>query len=150
MHRPPAASWKVGAVRYQWRLLLLLVVLTALQVAGFLATQAWGPGSVLLLLTFAGVVGFALMGLRRVASGQLLWDGAQWFWAAGRVQTVTELVCVLDLQRVMLLRIRCAQTGRHWLWLESAQMGHGWKALRRAVAAGMPLSDTVPATGHLG
>ena len=48
---------------------------------------------------------------------------------------MNQLVCVLDLQRCLLLRLDVEAGVRRWLWLESAHLDAGWLALRRAVAA---------------
>jgi hypothetical protein len=132
-------------VRLQRRLVLALVLLSAMPVAAFLGTQVWGAASAVLLLAFLTTVLFAYSSLRRPVQGLLSWDGEQWYWTTQQVQAVTELACVLDLQRVMLLRLRCGQASVQWLWLESAAMGGSWQALRRAVVAGHIVRSLMPA-----
>ncbi len=132
---PPAASWKTGPSRWQRALLAALVVLVALNSAFFCLSQRWGLSSLLLLLVLAACTAAALVGLWRPQRGQLRWDGAHWHWSDPQDHAVNQLVCVLDLQRCLLLRIGSEAGVRRWLWLESSRMDAGWLALRRAVAA---------------
>jgi hypothetical protein len=128
----------------QRRFVWALVLLSAMPVAAFLGTQAWGAASAVLLLVFLLAVGLAYTRLRRPVTGLLNWDGEQWYWTTQQVQAVSELACVLDLQRVLLLRVRCGSANPEWLWLESAAMGGSWLAMRRAVVAGH-VQDQLPA-----
>lgn len=82
---------------------------------------------------------------RQAPRGQLRWDGERWQWSARPEAAVTQLHCVVDLQRRMLLRLCCGQVGPFgggciWLWLESDGMGPRWLALRRAILANAKIS----------
>ena len=72
---------------------------------------------------------------RNIPKGQLRWDGRQWHWSGAPDRMVLSMDCVLDLQSVVLLHIRCNQGKSHWLWLEAGDKPKHWKALRRAIVA---------------
>jgi toxin CptA len=133
---PPAAAWIAGGAQWQRYLLLALCLLGTLVVTFFCLSQRWGPSCVLLLGLLLVSVTAAAVGLRRTASGQLRWDGEHWHWSGDRDYALSHLVCVIDLQRFLLLRIECSQGPSLWLWLQSPAMDVRWLALRRAVVAG--------------
>ena len=135
MHRPPACAWKAGVAQWQRRLLAFLVGLGLLDLLGFGLRQGWGPVTLLLFVILLVCGAAAVYGLRGNAIGQLRWDGENWHWSGQGDSAVTEISCVMDLQRLLLLRIRCDHGSSHWLWLESRTMDSGWRALRRAVVA---------------
>jgi hypothetical protein len=120
---------------WQRRLLGALVLLGLLVSLGFGFGQGWGLTTLLLFLALLGCSAVAMLGLLGSATGQLRWDGEQWHWSGQYDAAVTDIRCILDLQRVLLLHIRCEQGARHWLWLESGAMDAGWLAVRRAVVA---------------
>lgn len=137
MHRPPAATWRAmpAGLAPQAVVALAALACAATLLEGYFM-QAWGVTVLcLLLLLLVACTLAALRGLGRMPSGQLRWDGECWHWADGQNHTVTSLVCVLDLQSRMLLRIHCGQRHSLWLWLESRGQANPWAALRRAVVA---------------
>jgi hypothetical protein len=88
-----------------------------------------------------GSLTVAFLALRRGAQGHLRWDGEHWHWSAGQDFGVTEVSRVLDLQYLLILRIRLDNGIKLWLWLESRGMGAAWMALRRAVVASQASSE---------
>ena len=143
MHLPPAASWKAGAAQWQRRLLGCLIALALIALLGFGSGQGWGARSLVLALSLLGCSVFAVWSLRGTASGKLRWDGAHWHWCGPADFAVTELFCVLDLQRLLLLYIRCEQGSTQWLWLHSRHMDADWLALRRAVVGSQATARSV-------
>jgi len=142
MHGPPAAAWKSGAAKRPGWILAALLGIATLALFFFIARQGFGPASLLLLalLPISGVTAWS--GLRHSAVGHLRWDGAQWHWAGRHEYHVTDVTCLLDLQQVLLLRLRCEDGPGMWLWLESNRMDAAWLAMRRAVVAGAPASGS--------
>ena len=142
MHRPPAVSWDVGPARWRGRVLTALALCATLDWTGFWVLQGWSTSSFfLLLLVFASVL-LAGLSNRNTPVGQLRWDGEQWHWSGVDHDTVRVVACVLDLQRMLLLHIRCEQGACHWLWLEAAAQPTRWRAMRRAVVAATPLKGS--------
>ncbi|QXL84534.1 hypothetical protein [Comamonas sp. NLF-1-9] len=75
---------------------------------------------------------------RAGASGVLQWDTQQWLLCGEGGDAVpcgAPEVC-LDLQRLMLVRVRPQGRAAQWLWLQHRGPAQGWSALRRAVFAG--------------
>ena len=135
MHLPPAASWMVGQSQGQRHLLAALVLLGALATLFFCYSQSWGASSLLVLLVLAGCSVAAVAGFGRSAQGLLRWDGERWHWPDPAGRAVADVVCVLDLQRLMLLRLDFDRRPCLWLWLQSPEMDGRWLAMRRAVVA---------------
>jgi hypothetical protein len=133
MHLPPAASWTVDNARWQGRVLAALGVAGALVALFFCFSQPWGVYSILVAVACGLCTAGAALGLFHAANGQLRWDGERWQWRDKQDHAVIELVCVLDLQRLLLVRIACEQGPSLWLWLHSPAMDGRWLALRRAV-----------------
>jgi hypothetical protein len=133
MHRPPAVSWNVVAVRWPLRALALSALLAIALLLAFAAKQGWSPLSLGLLLLHPVSFWAAFRGLQAMPKGQLQWDGERWYWAGVDVVAVTSLVRALDLQSVMLLHIQTAQGPGFWLWLEHGADATRWLAMRRAL-----------------
>ncbi len=139
MHSAPSVSYPVGRSRV-WGLTLALVWL-----AGALLTLAWWtqvdrPGWRQWLALTCVLVGGAVATTRWRASptGVLHWDGAGWQWRGpGSCATLaTGLLAVhLDLQRCLLVHLRCdgGERRSRWLWLEQRRVPGHWGDLRRAV-----------------
>lgn len=93
---------------------------------------AWGLASLLL----AG--GSAVQGWRRLPQGQLSWNDQGWTWLSPAYPggaAVTEVQTVLDLQRLMLLRMR-NPADAHWMvWADAATDPGRWLEFRRALKA---------------
>jgi hypothetical protein len=140
MHLPPAAAWTAGAMGRWRRVVATLGLLGLLVLTGFGNSQGWGASTAWLSLTLVVCTAVSYLGLRRPATGQLRWDGEQWHWFGLAEHAVTQIGCAIDLQRLMLLWIRCDQGTVLWLWLENGTMDAQWLAFRRAVVA----SKTAP------
>lgn len=148
MHRPPAVSWEVVAVRWPLRALAAMALLATVLLFFFAARQGWSFSSVCLLLLLPACVGGAFWGLQTMPKGRLHWDGEQWYWVDVDALAVSSLVCALDLQSLVLLHIRCGHRPGFWLWLEQRADGARWIALRRAFVVG-PYHCDVEATESL-
>ena len=135
MHRPPAVLWDLGPSRWKRRALGGLILLAVLVWVGFLRMQGWGVSSAVLLATLLAGTLTAAIGRSGSAEGQLSWDGEQWHWLTDRDLLLQTMVCVLDLQVMMLLRVGVEGGKSHWFWLDSSDMNASWKALRRAIVA---------------
>lgn len=130
---------------------------TALLGAALLLLWSGGAGAVALawiwsgLSAPAGVGMVALLGLSAVASGwfwrgqrprQLTWDGGTWLLTGPGVapdarRDAVQVAVALDLQLALLVRSRAVAPPRRcrWLWLQRAEDGHRWHALRCALFA---------------
>ena len=146
MHRPPAVAWDVGALRWPWRLLSALAVGALLLWLDFSMHQQRPLVSAALLALLLACVAVAAMGLRRQPLGQLQWDGSHWHWSEWSEHPLTDLVCVLDWQSVMLLRLQAEGGARRWLWLEARRPSAQWLALRRAVVVAQSAPNSADST----
>jgi hypothetical protein len=82
-----------------------------------------------------------LLGWRRQPAGHLLWDGQAWAWHGAGDRSPTVLSAaepVLDLQALMLLRLRSSAGARSLLWVDAAAHSAHWLDLRRALHARPP------------
>ena len=142
MVRAPAVGWNVGPLRWPWRLLALLGLFTLLVwLAIAWQAQALGPTVVGLVLLLA-CVGLAARGLWQQPQGLLHWDGSHWHWSEWPQHALLQLHCVLDWQRLLLLRLHGPDGAQRWLWLETPQATPQWLALRRAIVATPAALDT--------
>lgn len=141
MHRAPSVSWNVGPAAWRFYSLALLMVCGGLVVTLFLFVQPWGIRAAALLLVFLGSALCAAMAQRKAHAGVLRWDGEHWYWTGFEDQLVSHATCVLDLQRLVLLRIQGSTGKVHWLWLQSLAMDSRWLALRRAVVSDQAGND---------
>lgn len=137
-HAPPV-SYPLGPdlALAAWLCLLWLVaaVVSAmwLWAAGSGSDRPW-LGVAALLLT-----GLCLRwGWLRIPRGQLQWDGQTWTWLSASYPAGTRVAGVevlLDLQRLMLIRMH-NEAGARWLvWAAAAAQPGQWLDLRRAVYA---------------
>jgi len=138
MHQPPAVAWDLAPTRSQRRAPIALLLLAVLVWLVFITRQGWGPASLALLLALLVATVVVAVGLNKLPTGQLRWDGEQWLWSGVQDRMVRSMACVLDLQSVLVLHIRCDQGKGHWLWLEAGDKPLHWKALRRAMVASRP------------
>jgi len=147
MYLPPAVTWDVKPARWH-RVALWGLALCATGVAiGFCALQGLGASSLLLLLALLIALLLGARAVKRLPSGPLNWDGAQWHWLGSGQEAVSELACVLDLQNLMLVQLRSAGASKRYLWLECQDNTARWTALRRAVVAAArqaPSTDPQP------
>ena len=136
MYLPPAVTWDVKPARCHKLAVQGLALCAGLLCFAFCVVQGWGIPSLVLLLALLVSVLLASRGILTAPSGQLNWDGAQWHWLGPQQDAVADLQCVLDLQKLMLVQLRCDQGGTLCLWLESPSNSERWLALRRAIVVG--------------
>lgn len=84
---------------------------------------------------------------RQAVTGQLQWDGASWWFVRPGASQEVEPAVILDLQRVLLLRIEAAGARVHWCWLEAGSDRSHWLALRRALYS-RARKDVPPSRGE--
>lgn len=141
MHRAPAVSYPAGKSRWHLRAIVLLWSLGCLACFLILQSQVrieW------MVLTFAcvSVAGMlSLVAWRNTVLGILRWDGERWQWSGFVDAGQCEVDVVVDLQKVMLIRVRNASAQRTWLWLSFEAATIQWMPLRRALVSGLRLRD---------
>jgi hypothetical protein len=132
-------SYRLGRSRF------LAGLLCVLWSSGAAVTVAWwqaaaasdpGPAGGLACLLLAGA--WAVGGWRRLPQGHLSWDEQGWTWLSASCpggSAVAEVGVLLDLQRLILLRLRRPDHA-HWLvWADAASDPGHWLDFRRAVKA---------------
>ncbi len=137
-HAPPV-SYAVG--RSSWVLGLLmgcgaLAVLVTARWWHSAAPGDWGPwlGTAAVVLSGGG----AIWGWQRSPVGVLLWDGQDWQWQSAGYQSPTSVDApepVLDLQRLLLVRMHNRAGAPWWVWADAASDPAHWLDLRRALHA---------------
>lgn len=146
MRNAPSVMYPVGRCALAGRLLLVLGSAVA---AAFWGWHGSGVDTRLWLAMLAGAMLWWVWALRtwwRAPTGQLHWDAlaaglpgteaGAWFWldSAGLApQPVLGMEQALDLQRVVLLRLRSAGTAPRWLWVQQTSDPVRWLDLRRAL-----------------
>jgi hypothetical protein len=91
----------------------------------------------------------ALTGWYRSTPGILLWDGQHWHWSEFVDQSQCVLSLKMDLQRVLLVSLRCEGRPVVWFWLDACADIHQWNALRRAIVSSQGVSmDEVASTSQ--
>jgi hypothetical protein len=146
MRNAPSVMYPVGRCAFAGQLLLVLAA------AVTAALWGWHESGVDTRLWFAALAGallwlvWALRTWWRAPTGQLHWDalasGLQstaagaWFWLdnTGLVShPVLGVEQVLDLQRVVLLRLRSVTSAPRWVWAQQPSDPARWLDLRRAL-----------------
>ena len=154
LHSAPAVSYPLGRSR------ALAYLLFAAWLVAALVTALWWQAArqldwrLVLGLTSLVGAGWALYaGWRDAPIGQLVWDGQLWRWESRSYQGGAALqapTVMLDLQRVMLLRLQNQARASWWLWAQRSSAPARWLDLRRAVysrrqAHDLFLPDVMPA-----
>jgi hypothetical protein len=137
MHNAPPVAYPLGRSHFQgW-------ALAGFWIAGLLVTIGWwliAPGfdwrtvTAMAAVVAAGVA--AWLGWRSAPLGQLHWDGQVWRWESPGYQAgtpVRALSVVLDLQRILLIRLDNHDHASLWLWAHRSAFPDRWLDLRRAV-----------------
>lgn len=149
MQHAPAVQYPVGRARLHLLLIVLLGVLGALALSGWMAMygdilvrHAVGWTVWLATLVWAGLAWW------RAPVGDLAWSGDGWSWTQrGQVSAVAlQTQLQLDLQHTLLLRLVPPVQRANWLWLERSRQPLRWSALRRAVFA--PIQAAPGAAAH--
>ncbi|MCE2878031.1 MAG: hypothetical protein LW719_01060 [Comamonadaceae bacterium] len=150
-HTAPPVVFPVGPSFWAGRFMVLIWIGAAC------LTLAWwklsgpadaGPLWGVFALLLAAV--FMLWQWRRSPEGQLIWDAQAWVWRSRAYPHGTDLdwpQIVLDLQYMIVVRMR-NRDGAGWVfWLEARRDRAAWLDLRRALYAAPPAaqSDADPA-----
>jgi len=134
MQGPPAASLPVG--RSRWHIGAIAATgLPALLGCTLLLRQISAEMAALAFLCLSCLLGFAIFEWLRSELGMLRWDGQHWLWTGFGDASVAHLEPILDLQSVVLVRVRSDQGKTEWLWLEAKPDALQWRSIRRAVYA---------------
>lgn len=147
MHNAPPVTYPLGRSHFQGLALL------GLWLAGVGVLALWwraAPAAdwrLWTVLAFVLVAGLAAgLAWARSPVGQLCWDGQDWRWESQGYQSgtpVRDLAVVLDLQRILLLRLENQDHATLWLWAGRSNQPERWLDLRRAVYARHRLSAGV-------
>lgn len=146
MRNAPSVMYPVGRCAFHGQLLLVLAVVVAASLWGWrgsgVDTRLWLTALTAALFWLA----WALRAWWHAPTGQLHWDalasGLQrteagvWFWldSAGLApQPVLGVEQALDLQQVVLLRLRSAGLAPRWVWVQQHSDPARWLDLRRAL-----------------
>jgi len=137
MHSPPAVSFPVRPSRDANRLLFMLWGLGA-ACAGGAMLQLDARAALLASSVLCAGMGCWYF-TRRVAPGVLTFDGQHW-WLSGQPRTLPagRAQIALDLQFLMLLRLKAPYARAQWLWVERRADPTRWADLRRAVYSRAP------------
>ncbi len=146
MRNAPSVMYPVGRCAFHGQLLLVLAVVVAAALWSWLGS---GVDKRLWLATLTVALFWLAWALRawwRAPMGQLHWDalasGLQsteagvWFWldnAGLAPQPVLGMEQALDLQQVVLLRLRSAGLVPRWVWVQQHSDPARWLDLRRAL-----------------
>ncbi len=135
MHSAPAVSFPVGRSRFQGGLIGLLIACGVLTVTAWsLQADALGWRHGLAASVCLATSVWAAWHGWHTPKGSLAWDGAAWYWAVDAQSSVVAPEVVIDLQQLVLLRLRDpAGAFVTWVWLDEALNPLRWVALRRAL-----------------
>ena len=141
MHSAPAVSYPVGP----WSMRPLYLSALAggsLAAAAFWLQQpaAFGVPAGGILLSCLACLGVTVWASRRDHAGVLKWSAGKWAWDSGGRAHSGELTVLADLQRVVVVVVRCDDGREFWFCLHRRADPALWPALRRALAS---------ASGHL-
>ncbi len=138
MHRAPAVSFSVGRSRWHLGCVGLLCAASLITALVFVLNASiwdWRCVAVLGAALLAPIL--AVRGWQRSPSGQLRWDGQQWHWSGFATTQACRLSLLVDLQRVVLVRLSGEDHPSVWLWLEAAPGSIHWMPLRRAIVSSL-------------
>jgi len=117
--------------------------------AAFGVTWAWtwaaGPGDSAPTWGWASLLPASLVLVwhwRRAPIGRLSWDGQHWLWVSRAYPVGTPLSppqVLIDLQRVIVVRMSNPAGAALILWLEARQERQRWLDMRRAIHARPPM-----------
>lgn len=151
MHSAPAVSFPVGRSRFEAWLTGSVIL------CGFLVVSIWclqvdalGWRHWLAVAFWLVTAWMAAWHWWHTPKGSLAWDGAAWYWAVKTQSLMVAPEVVMDLQQLVLLRLRSPADARvTWVWLDQALNPLRWVALRRAIYARARRSgvDSVDALG---
>lgn len=139
MHSAPSVSFPVGRSRLARRLLWGLWALGAVALAAWCIQFSGAPWRTALMGVVLAAAAHAAWVASRLGEGaRLRWDGSHWS-CDGAVRLGDAGVTVhLDLQSLVLVRLREPGGLAMWLWLERSSDPARWLDLRRALYAAAP------------
>ncbi|SCK60870.1 hypothetical protein VAR608DRAFT_6872 [Variovorax sp. HW608] len=157
MHSAPSVSYPVGRSRYAERLLLALwalgvcaVTMACVQSAGL----DWRDGVLLLCAIVASVAAWTGV-LRSSCPANLVFDGQCWSMSGGVSVPTAQAAVMLDLQWLLLVRIKEPLGAARWIWVDRTAMPQRWRDLRRALysraiptQAAVKTPESVSANAH--
>lgn len=139
MHGAPAVSYPVGKSRWHLRAIIVLGSCGCVASFLFIQSQARAQWWALTLACLTLAVALALVAWRNTRPSLLRWDGQCWHWSGFVDASPCGVDVLLDLQKVILIRLSNACAQHTWLWLDSEAANTQWIALRRAVFGGVKL-----------
>ncbi len=118
--------------------------------AGWVAAGIWGAGAALCLwwslqpgvdawsaaLGLSSVLACAMLAAvqwKALPQGELLWDGAQWWWRAGLDDRPVDVRLRLDFGVAMLLHLTTLPGCAPWCLVDQRTMPTHWADMRRAI-----------------
>lgn len=135
MHSAPSVSYPVGRSRYAERLLLALwalgvcaVTLACVQSAGI----DWRDGVLLLCVVVASMAAWTGV-LHASDPANLVFDGQTWSMSGGVSLPTAQAAVMLDLQWLLLVRVKAPFGAARWIWVDRTAVPHRWRDLRRAL-----------------
>jgi len=135
MHRAPSVIYPVGRSHNAERLLIALWVLGVCAVV-FASAQSegidWRDG-ILLLCAIAATVAAWISIFRTSTRANLIFDGQSWSMSGSIDLPTARAAVMLDLQQLLLIRLREPLGAARWVWVERDAMPHQWRDLRRAL-----------------
>ena len=145
MHSAPSVIYPVGRSRNAGRLLLALWAVGVCTVlsASIQSTRVdWRVGVLLLCAIVATIA--ACVGIFRTESrANLIFDGQSWSMSGGMEVPTAQAAVMLDLQRLLLVRVKEPLGAARWIWLDRNAMPHLWRDLRRALYSRAILTEVV-------
>jgi toxin CptA len=148
MHSAPSVIYPVGRSRNAERLLFALwllgvcaVIVAAIQSAGI----DWRDGMLLLCAIIATVAAWTGV-FRTSGSANLIFDGQCWSMSGGIELPAAQAAVMLDLQRLLLVRLRGTLGATRWIWVERDAMPGRWRDLRRALYSRAIATDAAVGT----
>ncbi|WP_177142566.1 hypothetical protein [Variovorax sp. YR216] len=104
------------------------VVVAAIQSPGI----DWRDGMLLLCAIIATVAAWTGV-FRTSGCANLIFDGQSWSMSGGIDLPTAQVAVMLDLQQLLLVRLREPLGATRWIWVERDAMPHRWRDLRRAL-----------------
>jgi len=136
MHSAPSVTYPVGRSRMARRLVLGLWCLGACGVLAWcLQVQGAPTQTAVLLLALLGSAFGAASAARLDNPAELRWDGQHWSTEGPRALAQAAATVHLDLQSLLLVRLRAPERPAQWLWLDRSTFPARWLDLRRALHA---------------
>ncbi|MEJ8815356.1 hypothetical protein WKW77_30130 [Variovorax ureilyticus] len=111
-----------------WVLGACAVTAATIQSAGI----DWRDGMLLLCAVIATLAAWSGV-FRSSGCANLIFDGQSWSMSGGIDLPTAQAAVMLDLQRLLLVRLKEPLGATRWLWVERDAMPHRWRDLRRAL-----------------